>query len=425
MKLTRREMILLSMSSATVLLGGKSERTFAQIGVSTDAELVAIKKRCDRIIREYDAQGIHRTATKVDKKSAKWLAELVEENGAKPRLEPFEINRIDLKKNFLQIGEKQIAGIPMFDGGLTDKNGIRGRLGKIGTDAEIGLLETPPNAATDFNDAFIEARRNSKHKAIVVITKGGANGIAMINAPYFLEPFAQPALQVGRENAEFLYSSAANNQEITLVAYATRKRTTAYNVTTEIMGTDKNLSPVGVITPRSGWWEIASERGGGLCAWLETIRAISKIKPKRTFYFSASSGHELGHIGLENYLESHGDLTKNALVWLHYGANIGSKYGASRRLRTSTETLEKIAVRALTEKGVAPDRLMPRDVVPNGEAKNLYKRGGKFISLIGGNNLFHLPQDRYPDTVDFDVIVRVCAAFSNLAVKFANGGGLV
>jgi hypothetical protein len=186
------------------------------------------------------------------------------------------------------------------------------------------------------------------------------------------------------------------------------------------MGSELKLAPIGVITPRSGWWEIASERGGGLCAWLETMRAVAKAKPKRTVYFAASSGHELGHAGLENYFDRRADLAKNAFVWLHYGANIGSKMGASRSMRATSEEFEKLAVEALTAEGVPPNRLMPRNVIPHGEAKNIYKRGGKFISLIGGNALFHLPQDRYPEAMDFDVAARVSAAFSNLVVKLAN-----
>jgi len=420
MTLSRREMFLMSISSAAVLLGGNCPNATGQAGASSARELAEITERCARIIREYDAQGIHRTGTQVDEKSGKWLAALVKENGAKPRLEPFGINRIDLIENYLEIDGRRIDGVPMFDGGFTDRNGIRGRLGKIGSIAEIGLLEAPPNAATDFNDAFIRARRDSKHKAIVILTMGGGDGLALINAPYFSQPFDQPALQIGREHAEFLRTAAERNQEVFLLARANRKFTTAYNVTAEIVGRDKRLAPVGVITPRSGWWSIASERGGGLCAWLETMRAIAKAKPRRTFYFAASTGHELGHIGLDRYLDSRESVVKKALVWLHFGANIGSRFGASRNLRASTEEFEKIVVRAMTENEVAPNRLMPRDVIPNGEAKNIYKRDGKFISLIGGNTLFHLPQDRYPEAVDLNVIARICAAFGKLAVDLDN-----
>lgn len=416
MNLTRRQLFNLATGAALFAAFG---RTTVRADFSA-AELAAIRERASRIIKEYDAQGIHRTATETDEKSAKWLAKLVAEAGAKPRLEAFEINRVDLLENRLEIGDKRIEGVPMFDGGFTDKNGIRGTIGKMGSVADIGFLEAPPNAATDFNDAFIEARRNSKHKAIVVVTKGGADGLALINAPYFLQPFAQPALQIGREHADFIKQSAEKNVEIRLIANVKRRAKKAFNVTAEITGTDLNLAPVGVITPRSGWWQIAAERGGGLCAWLETMRAVAQIKPRRTFYFAACSGHELGHVGLENYLDSRADLAKRARVWLHFGANIGARLGASRNLRTSDEELEKRAVRALTEAGIAPDKLMPRDAVPNGEAKNLFKRGGKFISLIGGNNLFHLPQDRFPDSLDLDVIARVCATFAKLAVEFAN-----
>ena len=42
----------------------------------------------------------------------------------------------------------------------------------------------------------------------------------------------------------------------------------------------------------------ASERGGGLACWLEIMRAVRNGKPARDVLFVASSGHELGHLGL-------------------------------------------------------------------------------------------------------------------------------
>ncbi len=58
------------------------------------------------------------------------------------------------------------------------------------------------------------------------------------------------------------------------------------------------------MTPRSGWWQCASERGGGIAVWVEILAAVAAAKPARTVNFVASTGHELGHYGLTHYLES-------------------------------------------------------------------------------------------------------------------------
>ena len=48
------------------------------------------------------------------------------------------------------------------------------------------------------------------------------------------------------------------------------------------------------MTPRSGWYSCASERGGGIACWLELMRTLNGRAP-RDVLFVASSGHELGH----------------------------------------------------------------------------------------------------------------------------------
>ena len=61
-------------------------------------------QRIERIIREYDAQGWHRTGTAVDHESAQWLADLVSETGVDVSLEPFELSRIDPGECYLEVG---------------------------------------------------------------------------------------------------------------------------------------------------------------------------------------------------------------------------------------------------------------------------------------------------------------------------------
>ena len=100
----------------------------------------------------------------------------------------------------------------------------------------------------------------------------------------------------------------------------------------EVAGRDGTLDPVVVITPRSGWWRCAAERGGGLACWLEAIRAMAEARPARRVQFLASSGHELGHLGLDEFLLANPRLVGTAYAWVHLGANIG----AGRRAQPAT-----------------------------------------------------------------------------------------
>src|SRR5439155_393649 len=61
----------------------------------------------------------------------------------------------------------------------------------------IGLTEIAPNTAGA--GELGEARRQNRHQAIVVVTRGARPGLCPSNADSFLRPFGPPVLQVTSE----------------------------------------------------------------------------------------------------------------------------------------------------------------------------------------------------------------------------------
>jgi hypothetical protein len=133
------------------------------------------------------------TATAVDEQSAAWLIAQVKQAGLTPAREPFEIERVDVNQAALVAENRRVPGIPLFDGGFTDENGVRGRLGPLGSTAEIGLADLVPNQAD--GGALGEARRKNQHHAIVCVTRGGRPGLSPSNADEFLQPFGPPVFR--------------------------------------------------------------------------------------------------------------------------------------------------------------------------------------------------------------------------------------
>jgi hypothetical protein len=54
------------------------------------------------------------------------------------------------------------------------------------------------------------------------------------------------------------------------------------------------------------------------------------------------------------------------------------------------------------------------------EARNIFDGGGRYVSLLGGNGLFHHQDDRWPDAVDMEKTTKLAAAFCDLTVALAN-----
>jgi len=54
-----------------------------------------------------------------------------------------------------------------------------------------------------------------------------------------------------------------------------------------------------------------------------------------------------------------------------------------------------------------------------GEAIPVYEKGGRFFSLVGGNDLFHSPEDRWPEAVDMDKITRITEGLIEFSLQLA------
>lgn len=376
-----------------------------------------MQQRIGAVIRAYEQQGIHRTGTDVDRISAEWLAGEVRAIGAEPVLEEFALSRVDPVVASLTVNGRTIAGLPLFDGGFTEAAGIEGQFGALNSDAPIGFAEIVPNQQEA--GAIGEARRSGKHQAIVAVTRGLLPGFCPSNADSFVAPFGPPVLQVASEDAPFLADCARKGASATLVTHAKRTETKAFNVVASVPGADETAPPLVVMTPRSGWWSCASERGGGIAIWLEVMRAVRAARLARDVLFVASSGHELGHIGLDAFTDRRAGLVPSARAWIHLGANIGAALGPGNILQASDDEMETLMAEPMAKAGLAIDRRLARGATPLGEALNVHRGGGRFISIIGKNNLFHNPDDSGPDVIDLDVIARFGTVFAGVAASLA------
>lgn len=136
----------------------------------------ALEQRVAAVIQAYDSQGNHRTGTEVDNASAEWLAEQVRRLGTESSLEHFTLNRVDPQSCYLHVDGRRIDGVPVFDAGFTNAEGVHGRFGPLGSDAEIGLAESEPSKLAEpgvERRGQVSEARQSRHKAVVVLTRAG------------------------------------------------------------------------------------------------------------------------------------------------------------------------------------------------------------------------------------------------------------
>lgn len=352
-------------------------------------------------LQAWDSQGPHRTATEGDQKGADWL--LAEARAIHPAAttESFPLDRIDPVAAYVEIDGERIRGEMLYDAPDTLPGGIHGLAAGPDQAGNIAVLELPPTAV--YSPAFANLRRESPHRVLIVITQGGAPGLAVFNAEAFLTPFGPAVLQLPSTAKDAVFAAASRGASLRAVVRSRRTKAEARNVVLTIPGRDRSRPPTVVMTPRSSWFESTSERGGGLVCWLETLRALAANPPAGDVVFTANSGHELGHIGLDAFLARRPGWEK-AATWIHYGANIGAA-GGHLSIQSASDDLRALAAPLAAA-------MADKATIPNGETRDIHKAGGRYLTLVGSNPLFHLAQDRWPHAVDVPAIARIAATIA-------------
>ena len=267
----------------------------------------------------WDGQGTHRTGTPGDAAGAEWLAREATALGAGVAIEEFTFDRLTPALVMLEIGGERIPAVPVFDAPSSELQGIEGRLG-----VDIAVAELSPRAV--YSGEFQRLRRAGGHLALVIVCRGEAPGLGLINAEDFRNPYGAPAIHVSSEAREAVLAGVRDGAPARLVSHSRRATAQAANIVVTLKGKDRAKPPFVVMTPRSSWWQSTAERGGGLVCWLETARALLAASPACDVILTANSGHELNHLGRDDCVARRPGWDKpGGATWVHYGAPISAR----------------------------------------------------------------------------------------------------
>jgi hypothetical protein len=371
----------------------------------------------------YDAFGERRAGGAGDATSAAWLREEAERAGAEAALVPAPFTRLVPGRGLIETEGVTVEGLPLFDGGLTPPEGITGALGALGSDAAIGFAELHPAAASLPGNAFARARQESRHRGIVIAMRTKPDGLAPLNAHDIEAPFGPPVLQVAGRDATRLATLAAAGATARLVVDGTRAPAVSHSVRATLAGT---APPLVLLTPRTSWWTSTAERGGGILAWLEALRALAAVPRRHAVVALATCGHELGHVGARRIYTDEPALARDAALTIHLGANLGAAEEPHLTVRSNVAGLADRMAEALVCAGHPRAPVEPvAGGTANGEAHEIATRGGRYLSLIGRNPWFHAPEDRFPVSVDLPRAEAIARAVAALAVELARADAQV
>jgi hypothetical protein len=375
-----------------------------------------------RDLMAFDNITDHRTASSGDLATSHWLSAACTDAGSQANLLEYPFARRTVTRASITLPDgREIEGLPLFDSPDTPAGGTTGSAVALGTSGTIGVCRFAPQDGHPLTRRLHSARSNSQHQVIVAISAAAdvMPGLAVLNAEHYGAPFGPPVLQIASHAGADIDDAVGSNKPLTVRIESRWESVNATNVDLTIHGRDKSAAPIVIMTPKSGWWTCTSERGGGIAVWLACMRRFSDAPPRRTVHFTANSGHELGHLGMRRYLNSHQHLLSEAQFWVHLGANFAS---LDSRLLIQADHANRLALLAgaLARHGMSDHDVLPDGARPLGEARDIHDGRGRYLSLLGSNRWFHHPDDRLQSSVDPGRIAAIVDAFIDCLDAAAN-----
>jgi hypothetical protein len=340
-----------------------------------------------------------------------------------PRFDP---TNVALSTDSHQISSSALA--PLLYSGTTGSHGIKAPL----LAAASGTTITPADAAGKIVvvsqlskgvlDSSIEAAVAAGAKGLVYVTKGVGDLPKKedVNSRKGTGDF--PVLLIGQTSGAEVLADAEAGENADLTLQAQLGTATDYDVWGVLPGADPSRR-VFVGTPVSSFVPSASERGGGVAILLGLAKHYAEeplSQRPESLVFLATSGHEVGFLGLEALIEAKGSWFTGADAYVHMGASLGSPTGvenpdgsitvtqvppAGLKLHDSENPLLESASEAAFAAAGQPLGDEEPHLGGGGEQVYAYGAGVPEIAVNGGGIWFHTAAD-LPSVVDPGILTR-------------------
>ncbi|MEJ2131376.1 MAG: hypothetical protein P8Y95_07100, partial [Gammaproteobacteria bacterium] len=279
----------------------------------------------------YCQLGEHRSGTEDDLETADWLYRSLRRAQIDAQRHPFELEQFFLDRHRLQIGDETLESFPLWPPCAT-RGALSARLKYVSNPAvppELGgciaVVDLEPGASItrdSHNVEILASMASAGARAALAVTPHPSGELVALNALHAKRPAGIPILLIGMRARDALIAAEERGAEATLEITGEHVRNAiAYEVVGRIFRGPRTFV---VTTPYSGWFRCAGERGPGVALWIAVALWAQSRETDASWVFAASSGHELGGIGIRHFLDHLAPPPERVASWLHLGAGIGT-----------------------------------------------------------------------------------------------------
>jgi hypothetical protein len=428
-RIQRTALALVATAFVTALAAAPAANAASQPDPLSTASLMST-------IDQYGSSPNHYSGTQADWSEENTVAEQFEADGLKvnsiaynfPRFQP---THISLSVGGIYFPASALA--PLLYSGTTEAGGIKAPLFA----AADGTIPVPAEAA----GKIVVVSALSKGAIATSVPKAIAAGaVAEVFVTNSLDNFpawedvnsrqgtgSLPVILIGKKSGAELLADATAAKEAVFTLQAELGTATDYDVWGELPGVDTSRKVI-VGTPVSSMVPSASERGGGVAVLLGLARHYAeepRSQRSENLVFLATSGHEVGFLGLPALLQQQGSWFTSADAYVHLGASIGAYNGVENLDGSVTMTggtaksltlhdsenplLETSSVNAFAAAG-QPLKNAAMHLGGSGEQVYAYQEGIPEVSANSGSLWFHTAAD-LPSVVAPEILTGLTQGF--------------
>jgi Peptidase family M28 len=368
----------------------------------------------------------HLTGTTNAAATERWIREQLSAAGLSTGADAYRFLRFIPRRVSLAVEGVPVGSVAIrFYSGTTQPQGIDSPLAWASTGSakalseasgKIAVIEVPTvDTATEPTlDNAVNAAKSAGVLALVAVTNGPEDYPVQEDIDSRAGELGVPVLFVGKRSGSSVISQAKKGAHANLAVSAVTGWGCDSNVYGVLPGADGSRDIV-IGTPSSAFVSAASERGAGVAAFLGLARYFASLPVSQrpvTLVFVATTGHEVGFLGLPTVMKAHPEWFAHADAYVHLGASIAAQLISETpsgtvvsaplddptRLMYNSENpvLQTIAQNAFAATGIASASPGARNV---GEQVYAYHAGVPIVSVSGGSFYFHTPGDE-PTGVD-------------------------
>ena len=349
-------------------------------------------------VQRYDSLGIHRYGSPGLDHALDWIAGELKQAGLAVSAQPFTLFRqYSFESAALTVDGQQRPVVPQW--WLGDRDARFALTAPIAPDGDALAPESFVRARLPFDRgaylnsghrAVIEKALSREPRAVLLTIDHPSGEIFTYNVGQLDRAWSAPVILVAPKDGALLDAAQRSGQPVSLAVQGAMRRDVPGHNLLARLDRGKGKSVV-VSTPVSSWFTSTCERAPGIAVFLALARLAPQRWPQADFVFVATSGHEIGHGGMEHFLREGAPKPDATSAWVHLGASLACTVDNQRVVLASEPLASGVARRF---KDISGQRLTGAQA-GIGELREVLAAGyPRFFGMAGTHRFFHTPADR-------------------------------